>query len=142
MPWVTPGTPPGKTSLRSPVSFFFVSQIWKFSRVSQPASTPPKPTRRSASTVPRTNRIVPSSALGALARDRGEHVDALAHGGGRFGIIANELRPLAHRRHVARLPGREGQHLARAVTERRARPRDRLEPAGELGERRRIGEQH
>src|SRR5207302_599632 len=75
------------------------------------------------------HRVV-SSALAALARERHQHLDALAQRRRRVLVGADERRPLAHGRGVARLPRREREQLACAVAERRAGGRDRLEPAG------------
>src|SRR5579871_6983437 len=120
MPWVTPGTPLGNTGSRTPGSFFLVSKIWNVSSESQPASMPPSGNRRSVNTTPLATRIVPSSALAGLGREAHQHVDALAHCRRCLQVAANEVGPLAHGRHIAGLPRREREQLARAVAERRA----------------------
>src|SRR5262249_37119208 len=143
MPWVTPGTPLGNTGWRSPGSFFFESNNENVSMESQPASMPPSGSRRSINATPRALRIaIASSALAAVARERQEHFDALTQLRRRLLIAPDLRRPLAHGRGVAPLPRPEGGQLARAVAERRARRRDRLEPPGHLGERRAVEEQH
>ena len=111
---------PGNIGLRSPGSGFLVLNQLSGSKLSQPDSASPRRSSEAVnqSTIRRTAHRVPQLFLSAVGQ-RQQHLDLAARAGRRLGIGEDHVGPSPHRRRVVGAPGREREHRARAVAERR-----------------------
>src|SRR5262249_25033460 len=123
-PEATPGTPSGKTGLRSPASFFLLSNISIVSSESQAERTGPTAATAAARTKRARGRVgsgrigVSLGRRAGFGEKRSEYVHARAHARRRFGIILGRLRPTPHGGGITVAPSRKREQFPCRVAER------------------------
>src|SRR6185312_13295130 len=146
MPWLTPGTPSGNNSLRSPGSFFF-SFRWKTSSLSGSKSAHAVNARPNA---PSSNniaarwkvRMISASALSLGRNHRGQDIGTCADSDRTFRVRCDHIEIAARIGEVVVTPGRQRQQLAGAVAETARRLCNRVKALLHFRQGGRVNQQH
>src|SRR4029079_12875820 len=143
IPCVTPGTPPGNSSLRSPENFFFSLRTntasLSGSKSAQPASAGMASASVTSNTIRELARML--SALSVRRDQRRQDIRTRADADRALGIACNHVDIFAGSGDVMAFPSRQGEQLTRRVSKTPRRLGNRVEPTPHVSQWRRVNKQ-